>query len=67
MRYRLVANTKLLIEKQLLNDRSRSSKGGAVLCPTRPPVIEAQPPPQIQQYIFDIILANAIGQSFSLL
>ena len=34
MRYRLVANTKLLIEKQLLNDRSRSSKGGVVLCPT---------------------------------
>ena len=46
MRYRLTANSKLLIEKQLLNDKSRSSKDGAVLCPTRPPVIEAQPLPQ---------------------
>ena len=60
MRYRLVANTKLLNEKQLLNDKS--SKGGAVLCPTRPPVIEAQPP--LHDHSINVLLLEMQCETF---
>jgi len=46
----LSAYAKMFIAKQLLNDKVKVVKMGAMLCSTRLPVIEAQPHPELYIY-----------------